>query len=462
MNLKESVWPNEELQHWINVSKLHQTHYSKPFVIPPLPPLAMPHTPSKCAVSQLKTPSTASTIITPSTVCSTVSSIHNASTSPPRLRHPARLRSKDHQALIFKLYLNHFIHFASQLSSTSSCHDDSGSEAEGEDDHFSFSRRHRNESPSKRLQRLHCNLNEETATPKASRMMLDATPKQSKPVKLKPQSVSSAHATQPEIRGFTLSYLRRVPELSHLAYAVVHKEVKTRAREARRRETEADRAGLTVVRGRPVGLRQGHELKESTGRKVKRLFGWAVRELRYEGAVIVQDADAAVWRGPPSRGIWKPIEANASLDKTALSAGDAFSSSATVTSFDISNGLDEDQGELSDPSPNEESYIPLTSSLLYVPIEKAIQALCERKKRQLLKERQSLSGPASRAVQNFNAPPGPTAEEIRKYLQQVDDRWMYVGEYVVKDALKELCAPGVERLQKMGDRWKLTLGRYVT
>src|SRR6266550_4698809 len=88
-------------------------------------------------------------------------------------------------------------------------------------------------------------------------------------------------------RGFTLSYLRRVPELAEMARRVVVAEAKRRAKEHRKKGAERRSQESTPLASSSAGL---HDLpRDKVGPKVKRLFKWVVVQLLHEGSIVLWD-----------------------------------------------------------------------------------------------------------------------------------------------------------------------------
>ena len=262
-------------------------------------------------------------------------------------------------------------------------------------------------------------------------------------------------------KGFTLSFLRRVPELADMAHRVVEHERKRRAREERKKQEASQ--GTRHVAVPPPPSKQVRE--EPSVRKAKRLYMWALRELHREGSIILHEDDAPVWESPvlaqPSVGIWKPLrsDAHSGTQDTADTTHESLASARA--------GDDCDPGALSDPPAHEESYIPLTPALLSEPILDAIKGLMARKP--LCRPKPSrASGGQQRVPESYRGHPGgiggsgdkkrmgPTAAELRVYLSGVDARWEHVGEYTVMDALDILRRE--ERVYRVGNgRWELSI-----
>ncbi|KDN50232.1 hypothetical protein RSAG8_01568, partial [Rhizoctonia solani AG-8 WAC10335] len=94
-----------ESQHLLRVLQLHRNVYSQPFKIPPLP---APSTPKK-AERGSSHPSYASSMASSPATAAFSSPVVSPKKDKPRLRHPSRLRSKDLNENVFRMYLSHII-----------------------------------------------------------------------------------------------------------------------------------------------------------------------------------------------------------------------------------------------------------------------------------------------------------------------------------------------------------------
>ncbi|ETW78100.1 hypothetical protein HETIRDRAFT_107707, partial [Heterobasidion irregulare TC 32-1] len=305
---------DEELDHWRTVIALHKESYSstEPFVItsslaPPAqavkdaakPPagrawhkaapgdrdatkrqdnvehriIALPKdTAEKDALNaQTSRPAYVPTSPSTSAASSPTKSIHDPS-SPPRLRHPSRLHSRDLTANTFRIYLKHYMDNAPP-------HDEPrGADLSSESDSDAFAPT----TPTKRGR----------GTGARPRFMDECTPRARKVARGDPAPTSpggpsrtpragrlaaredaAAAGGSPLLLGFTLSYLRRVPELAVLAQRVVRAE-------ARRREKAARGASASSGAGKDAGMGTGMDKgkgkaveasKEGVRPKMKRL-----------------------------------------------------------------------------------------------------------------------------------------------------------------------------------------------
>jgi hypothetical protein len=264
--------------------------------------------------------------------------------------------------------------------------------------------------------------NPETPRPKHSRHQLESTPRPRMPQPNFGSSIasSSSHiqhsSSAPDAgrRGFSLSYLRRVPELSLLASRVVQAVTRRRLREERKKLKEA---------GMPKSKTQISSAlpPDKVGPRMKRLFQWAIIQLLKEGCIVL-------WDGPVREC------PNASIaDTSKLWKSNTTSSNSTFGGLN-----DDDEADLSDPSPNEEAYISLTPDFSADYIEAAIKVLSDRQ------------------LEMGKPYAGATVQDILAFMRRDDDRWQYLGDWTVKDAIDVLSKDG--RVWKTGkDSWDVTV-----
>jgi len=275
----------------------------------------------------------------------------------------------------------------------------------------------------------------ETPRQKPCQLQYDSTPRPRIPQPKFSQSTCVGSSQPPPSsqtdssrKGFSLSYLRRVPELSLLASRVVHAVARRRQREERKRQKEA---GIPPSRSQKSSSTVPPSKFAS---KMKRLFQWAVVQLLKEGCIVLWDGPKRVrtnWSRMNTSLLWK---ANAT---TSTTGGDTTLFSTTSGSLPPSFAdVDDDDGILSNPDPNEESYIPLTPEFLGDFVEKAIQVLVDHYEK--------IGKPYA----------GATKEGVLSVLRK-DDRWRFVGEWSIDDSLQLLKLQG--RAWYLGEgRWDLT------
>lgn len=264
--------------------------------------------------------------------------------------------------------------------------------------------------------------------------------------------------------GFTMSYLRRVPELADMAKRVVKAEAKRRAREARKKAKEAatqgqDRPGTSKAKepSQP-GVDSG-----PVAPKMKRLFRWAIVQLVNEGSVVLWDGpvrsytsssfdpdgngDRSSSTSTGFSGPWK-FSSSASASST-FGADSTVSSSASTSRVTTIEDIDDpDDDEVSDPEPGEEAYIPLTPNHLAEEVEKVLRALMAR----LSRAQGKSSAQQQRQHQGSGAKGGISRETILASLRK-DDRWRKVGEWALGDALDVLKDEGRAQEVSKG-RWE--------
>jgi hypothetical protein len=224
-------------------------------------------------------------------------------------------------------------------------------------------------------------------------------------------------------RGFTLSYLRRVPELSLLARKVTEAEARRRAREERKKAKEAAEAVGGAKSTRSTSSKSLPEDKLAA--KMKRLFEWAIRALHKEGSIVLWDGPVhpctSLSADDTSR-LWKAINSTMSN----MAANSTLFSSSSLAGF---SQLEDDDGYLSDPQEGEEAYSPVTPGYLTEHVEKAMTGM----------------RPTGRGH--------ITIDGILRALKK-DDRWRNLGSWSVGDTLELMCKHG--RLRELGHgRWEL-------
>lgn len=228
--------------------------------------------------------------------------------------------------------------------------------------------------------------------------------------------------------GFSVNYLRRIPELHELAKRVVKAREVNEKRELRKKSGSATANSSAVQNSRRTS---SGDTQVRTTRRMKRLFEWAIRELYDEGSIVI-------FEGPsrPSKvssdlmssrtGLWRDI-----TNTTATGDGSSRFNGTTATTISMLESNDSFDGTISDPQPHEECYIPLTTAFLENPIASAIRNIQAHDSRQ------------GRGV---------TAKEVLNCLAR-NERWGRIGECTVNDALKEMRAAG--KVRKSDGAWTL-------
>ncbi|KZO91050.1 hypothetical protein CALVIDRAFT_368199 [Calocera viscosa TUFC12733] len=368
--------PTEEPRHWLQVSELHRTLYHQPFVMPSLP-------------REVSTPKRAKGLCDVPTTDSSVADRSEASSplkSSLALRHPSKLRSKQLTAETFLVYMKACLMVACEGSAVP-------------------------ESKS---------FEDPLATPtRAPAYDQDATPKAyvvpSSPSRYVPRYGGRATgkcvartAMHAEPSGMAVSSLRRVEPLSILARRIVKAEARRRGKQ----HDAGEKAGSDQ-------LKSSKSKRDNEAQKAKRLFSWALRKLRQEGSIVlgVMPARALVDVDINLSSLWK---------SQALDGGSILSS---ATSVDLSHGSN--SPPLSPPLINEETYLPVTPSLLSLHVLEAFKH-CMRKK---------------------GKKKGVSASDILSRMK-LDERWEYLGVWHIDETLQ--CLEGEERVCQMGgEEWAL-------
>ena len=297
-----------------------------------------------------------------------------------------------------------------------------------------------------KLPRLH--YTDETPRPKHSQNQFESTPRPRIPQPDFGSSVasSSSHTqhfsptSDTSRQGFSLSYLRRVPELSLLASRVVQAVARRRLREERKKSKEAGmlKSKTQVSFALP---------QDKVRPKMKRLFQWAIIQLLKEGCIVL-------WDGPvrecsnasivDTSGLWKSITSSNSIfggPNTLFgpaTTGMASERSHSTLFNKTHKDTDYEEADLSDPSPDEEAYISLTPNFSADYVEAAVKVLSDRQSK--------IGKPYA----------GTTVQDILTFMRKDDDRWQYLGDWTVKDALDVLSKDG--RVWRTGkDSWDVTV-----
>ncbi|KAF9500729.1 hypothetical protein BDN71DRAFT_1440210 [Pleurotus eryngii] len=425
----DAVSPNQEIHHRNTVRMLHRTRYSPSLglFIPPIVDAAttskLPTTPTrprfpnrtadadaspstpKQKSRQHQSPMKSNATDFSGTDCSeseySECSPRKMSVASLKLRHPSRLHSRDLTANTFRIYLKYYMDELNTLSRSTFLQD------------VSTPRKHAVLPPA---------WGEETP----------------RPSKIQPRAVLPRDGGSNSNKGFTMSFLRRIPELAFLARRVVEAEAKRRAKEERGKMRSAKAASSTAIRQssdrgvsqststssapqyRTVKLtRQGSQDKENAvqargsdprdrettcpkdnsskvnpGPRMKRLFTFTIRKLYDEGSIVLWDGPVHPYASkngfiPPNDGLWKissKSAASTQMHNDSLSLSATFSTTCDSASIpcsatpDLDLCLREVEGSLSDPGEDEEAYISVTPAYLAPLVEEAIEVLVGRMK----------------------------------------------------------------------------------
>lgn len=320
--------------------------------------------------------------------------------SQPKLRHPSRLRTSNLTDNAFRIYIKHFINNAPETQKK---------DVFPLDDDL---------DKSVRVYTSQIGTTTDLATDDN-----DSTPRLQIPKKLERPSLSSFDIT---CGGFTLSYLRRVPELSLMATRVVRQ----RARELRKKAQAASTSKSTLPNQptEPIELSRA-----SLAAKKKRLFQWAICELMKDGSITLWDGPKRLLR---TEGTDQNPETNV-LWKLSLAAVDT----SLFSNANSSQSADDGELDLSDPDPEEEAYISTKPECLAHTITDALKALVLAPPRRQIVKRNELIG-------------GSTKEDILEYLKR-DDMWAFIGEWNITETLEYMMKVGLA-WNPSGDRWLAT------
>jgi hypothetical protein len=416
---------NAEVAHWSSVLQLHQTDYfpkkSVPFTIlkptlvpistfipPPTgPPTVTPQTPtSRSRVTRVDPMYTSSTLYSsaPSSPIRSPTRSVVAEVSLVKISHPSRVRPDNLTDLTFRIHLKHYMEHSSSFMSN-----------DGHTQHdpeqlllMTPTRPRRNGYPSTSLG-------------------LDQTPRPTR------SQTGAGDGASEKCCGFTLSHLRRVPELAMLAKRVVKAE-------ASRRAAQPSSTSSTPRISR-----------KHSAQKVKQLFSSTLIKLHQEGLVVLWDGPAwpltpeAAHSAEVSTGLWKDPSSKSSQSRVDKSS--ASNVSAGLHKLDISSvsTRKDDNSELSDPGQDETSYIPVSATILCADVENIIKTLVEDERRQ-----------ARTARSGAVAVRGATKATITARLRHSDEKWMHMGEWIVEDTLVALKDQG--RIWEVGNgRWEVCL-----
>ncbi|KAJ8455490.1 hypothetical protein ONZ51_g12437 [Trametes cubensis] len=498
---------NDEPSHRLKVSELHRTRYHPveklpPFIPPPLPsvnyatqfyPPSQPGTPTKGHRTQVPgTPasvhSIASTTTSPSTAASASSPASNAGDvpqSPVRLRHPARLHTRDLTVHTLRIYIKHYMDNAPPPSRHPRRSSNSRSTSPSPTPRASQARRqdvHDTRTPT--ISRIGRNAARSEETPRPTKVRLPGGTSSSHAVPASDTEDEDDDAQLPEdddqVYGYTLSHLRRVPELALLAKRIVKADAHRRDKEERKKAKAKAKAKAEAEGSQAKGKTKSSSSQSTSmdpkalAAGTKRLFRQAIRTLFQDGSIVLWDGPVRPLPTPMldplvpssfSSALWK---ANTSVSSsmstsTSQSQSQSQSQSKSSRSFPSYEDWDED-APLSDPEPNEEAYIPLIPVYFSRVLERAITNIMDeaqksavvgdatprpaRKTTSLIERLRAQDA----GVGTARSVPGPTAEELLAWLRSSDERWARVGVWSVEEAL--------EWGRKEGRVWCVGKGRW--
>jgi len=225
------------------------------------------------------------------------------------------------------------------------------------------------------------------------------------------------------MRGFTVSHLRRVPELALMANKL-YKRVRDEQRKS------------------------GNPITEPAEKKVKRLFEVTVNDLRLKGSIIPWDGSAHPLPEPGtgfSDALWRIYSSTGSGNISSVSTS---STSTRISRSRHQRYNGEDLQHLSDPPSDEESFIPLKLRYLAQHVEVAIKKLVTSTRYSETKSRSGKQLPKKVLA---------SVERITRALKNEDERWRAMSEYNVREALQLLEEEGRVRRSSMdnGGKWEL-------
>ncbi|KAI0676408.1 hypothetical protein C8Q78DRAFT_1084914 [Trametes maxima] len=495
---------SDEPAHWLAVSELHRTIYypakEPPAFIPPLLPstssnstflpnipgypgspsrhtdtrhLREPGTPASVQSSQASTNTSPSTTVSGS---SPTSDTNGKPQSPIRLRHPARLHTRDLTVHTLRIYIKHYMDNAPPLSRRHRRSSSTRSVSPSPSPRPSQTWRSAQETPTK-IRRSRSTLGTD-ATPRCSRFrssaqaVLPSAPTESDSEdEDEDKDSKEPMEDSDQVYGYTLSHLRRVSELALLAKRVVHAEAHRRTKEERRKAKAAaghnqgrvQEKSTSASSAKPDNALPSDSDQKAFAAATKRLFRQAIRTLFQDGSIVLWDGPVRPLPAPaldpllPSSfasALWKANTSASTSMGTSTSTSKSLSKSSK--SFPSYDEWDED-APLSEPAPSEEAYVPLTPTYFSRVLERAISRIMEEA---------SHTSPTAAAVADSDATPkpaskarpkpmsliermraqetetgsrvnaGPTAAELLAWLRNSDERWARVGLWSVEEALE--------------------------
>lgn len=298
------------------------------------------------------------------------------------------------------------------------------------------------------------------ATPRPTQFSTTRSRPDIDPIYFGTSTASSSKARQDSnqtIRGYTVSYLRRVPELVLLANRVVKQELRL----ARKQEKEKKAAGPSSSSSASKSAGgSSSRARNPTSKDIKRLFLRAVNDLYREGSIVIWDCPAYPCKNAASADtsfLWKPMTnasgilslsyASSSANTTAASSIFGHSSSRSRSTSGVApppTVPEDDEGGLSDPDSNEDVYVSVRPTFLADRLEEIIPIV------QSAERRGQRESQAKRGLYR-----GASSQGLLRYLKG-DDRWTFVHLDSVDVALKYLEEDGRAWMTPNG-QWQLTV-----
>ncbi|KAF5334647.1 hypothetical protein D9611_011981 [Ephemerocybe angulata] len=426
---------NDEFKHYMDVLKLHETRYSPtigPFSIPrlalrdivPPTPRPGPSTPTRKSIVQEPSSGISNYNVQSSPVTIIASSpIKNESipASPTKLRHPSRLHHAELTRNTFRIYLKYFMDSGPSHSTDDVDYDDRSDP---------FAPSFANETSASLLTPTKDSTPRPTFSKSMSRPKID-------PLDFSKFSTTAPLNDKPPLRGYSISYLRRVPELVLLANRVAKQEIRLARKQAKEKEKKDLKAKPTSSASSSTAAKA----RLPTIKDIKRLFIRAVNDLYREGSIVIWDCPSYscsdVYGGDTSF-LWK-TSTSMSYPPTADSTANSSSKSTLLPNLE---GESKD-GELSDPDSNEDVYISLTPVFLAKCLEEVIPIVQEKERKRVA---------SSGRPQPYR---GASVEGLLHHLK-TDDKWTFVHIDSVEAALKYLEEDGRAWMSGKG-QWQLTV-----
>ncbi|KAG2336095.1 hypothetical protein BDR05DRAFT_1006164 [Suillus weaverae] len=334
ISIKACESTNDQWKHFKTVAELHKSKYAVPKPFE-IPVEADSHD-LRSPKSSQRPPPQPSSPLTHSAASQPSNFIVPDSTGPPKFLHPSQLRTADLTDDTFLECLHHYLHHASGI-----------------------------------------------------------VPQLDNGLGILTQDWTLEVSTFP---AFTLSYLRRVPELALLANRVVYAEM--------RRRTDPNAGGGNANRTRKSFTSR---FSDHPRVKMKNLFMWAVLQLYEEGSIVLHDTPLALSVFCDSAG---SNTASSSAPSDAMLSSALFSCPGVASSMST---ISADDGYLSDPPPCEEdeAYVPVTPALLVTPVREIMLA-------------RGIKGKSPRV----------RVEDIARDLKRLDNRWARIDLEDVEEAIQ--------------------------
>lgn len=264
-----------------------------------------------------------------------------------------------------------------------------------------------------------------TPRPRKTRENVDGTPLP-KVSLLNNQNRDNEIGNSTQLRGFTLSYLRRIPILADMAQRVVEAEAKRRRRDEKQKAKEGKASRCTSQSSSKIA-----PIKLDA--KIKRLFEWIIITLVQEGSMIIWDGPnrAPISTDSDISGLWKANSSTSTIGADSTVFSDLGSDSQFLSQEELAN--------LSDPGPDEPGYMPLSPQLLAIFVEQSMRGLLS-----VPQPDGKMDGKATKSRPNGKPPTqnvpregGVTTAQILSSLK-MDDQWQNLTDWHVEEALQIL------------------------